>query len=71
MQPIIDIHNVVRGDNLWNIAHSYLGNSATNAQILELTNNLAQINNLSNPDLIHPGDQIRVPQELVQRIRNF
>ncbi|MFT4244354.1 MAG: LysM peptidoglycan-binding domain-containing protein [Candidatus Woesearchaeota archaeon] len=71
VQPIVDVHDVVQGDNLWNIAHSYLGSTATDAQILELTNELAHFNNLSNPDLIHPGDEIKVPQELVEKFKKI
>lgn len=66
--PTIQTYTVLEGDNLWNISHSALGSNASDQQILQLTNELANINNLSNPDLIHPGDQITIPNDIVNSI---
>lgn len=51
------------GDNLWNIASSYLNDDATDAQIQEFKNTLASVNDIENPHLIHPGDEITIPLE--------
>lgn len=44
---------VERGDNLWNIARDYLEDGSKYTQ-------LAKLNGLSNPNLIHTGQQIKL-----------
>ena len=44
---------VKRGDTLWNIASKYLGSGARYTQI-------AQENNISNPNLIYPGQVFKI-----------
>lgn len=46
-------HTVQRGDTLWAIAKKYLNDGRLNKR-------LAEINNISNPDLIYPGQVIRL-----------
>lgn len=47
------IHTVVKGDTLWTIASKYLGNPF-------LYNALAENSAIKNPDLIYPGDRVRI-----------
>jgi len=48
-----DVHNVMKGDTLWFVAKYYLDNPF-------LYPKLADYNGISNPDLIYPGDKIRI-----------
>jgi nucleoid-associated protein YgaU len=48
-------YTVVKGDNLWNIAVQKYNNGYRWAEI-------ARINNLKNPDLIHPGNVLIMPE---------
>lgn len=47
------IHIVVRGDTLWHIAIRYLNNPY-------LYPELARLSNIKNPDLIYPGNRVRI-----------
>ncbi len=55
------VHIVVRGDTLWHIARRYIHNPFRYPE-------LARLNKIRNPDLIYPGDRVRIirlyPQEL-------
>ncbi len=54
------VHIVVRGDTLWHIARRYIHNPFRYPE-------LARLNKIRNPDLIYPGDRVRIiriyPQE--------
>lgn len=53
-KPIPKTHKVAPGDTLWAIAKKHLGNGARYSE-------LARINNIKNPNLIHPGQVIKLP----------
>lgn len=46
------VYTVRRGDNLWNISRKY----GTTVQ------EIAQLNNISNPNLIFPGQRLKIPK---------
>lgn len=48
------IYTVQKGDTLWAIAKKFLGDGTRYPE-------LASLNNISNPNLIFPGQQIRIP----------
>ena len=50
------IYIVKKGDTLSAIARDHLGNAARWPEI-------AKLNNLDNPHLIHPGDELRLPSK--------
>ena len=57
-----DPYKIVRAnDMLWNIVKSYFPN-ATNGQIQNLVGQLAGLNDIKNPNVIYPGDTIRIPK---------
>jgi LysM repeat protein len=47
------IHVVVRGDTLWHIARRYIHDPFRYPE-------LARLSNIKNPDLIYPGDRVRI-----------
>ena len=47
------VHTVVRGDTLWQIASKYVGDPYRYSE-------LARVSNIRNPDVIRPGDIVRV-----------
>lgn len=53
-------HEVVGGDTLSKIARRYYGD-------MMLYRQLAQVNKISNPDLINPGQIIRLPEYLIRQ----
>ena len=52
-QPQVIIHIVVKGDTLWHIAKKYVHNPFKYAE-------LARLSKIKNPDLIYPGDRVRI-----------
>lgn len=48
---------VKRGDNLWGIAKRFYGRG-------DLFRVIAKENNIKNPNLIYPGQMIRIPKEV-------
>ncbi|HBJ1645649.1 LysM peptidoglycan-binding domain-containing protein [Clostridium botulinum] len=50
----VNTHRVVEGETLWHIAKKYLGDGNRYKEIAEL-------NNISNPDLIYPGQVFNIP----------
>lgn len=52
--PAPRTHTVVSGDTLWAIAEQYLGDGNRYTEI-------AQLNNIANPDLINVGQVITIP----------
>jgi nucleoid-associated protein YgaU len=56
MEPITgESYTVVKGDNLWNISVRAYGDGYKWVE-------LARLNNLSNPDLIYPGNVLNLPR---------
>lgn len=53
-----NIYTVQRGDTLWGIAEKYLGNGTKYTQI-------ASENHIKNPNLIYPGQRIKIPEKEV------
>jgi nucleoid-associated protein YgaU len=51
--PVTRVHTVVRGDTLWDIARKQVGDPFQYPE-------LAKLSNISNPNLIHPGDTVRI-----------
>jgi len=51
--PQMYVHTVVKGDTLWDIAERYLDDPWR-------YKDLAQLSRIKNPDLIYPGDKIRI-----------
>jgi nucleoid-associated protein YgaU len=51
--PNTRTHVVVRGDTLWHIAKTYVGDPFRYPE-------LTQLSNIRDPDLIHPGDIVRI-----------
>eukprot|EP00831_Metopus_contortus_P080246 TRINITY_DN8170_c0_g1_i9.p1 TRINITY_DN8170_c0_g1~~TRINITY_DN8170_c0_g1_i9.p1 ORF type:complete len:253 (-),score=35.34 TRINITY_DN8170_c0_g1_i9:343-1101(-) len=54
-QPSNKTYTVKKGDCLWNICKQYLGNGSK-------YNEIAKLNNISNPNLIYPGQVIKLGQ---------
>lgn len=50
-------HTVAKGDNLWKISEKYLGNGSKYMEIFEANKPM-----LKDPDLIYPGQVLRIPQ---------
>ena len=50
------IHIVVKGDTLWDISAKYLGNPFRYPE-------LAKLSRINDPDLIYPGDLIRITKK--------
>ena len=49
-------YQIQSGDTLWNIAKEYLGNGARYTEIFEANKEV-----IKSPDLIYPGQKIRIP----------
>ncbi len=50
-------HEVQKGENLWKIAEKHLGNGADYMKIFEANKPM-----LKDPDLIYPGQTLRIPK---------
>ena len=55
-KPVERIHEVVAGESLSKIAQKYYGNGNKYMKIFEANKDI-----LSNPDLIKPGQKLRIP----------
>ena len=53
-------YTVKKGDNLWNIAKAQLSSGASNSEISKKVSELAKVNDLVNPDLIYPGQVLKL-----------
>lgn len=54
-------HIVVKGDTLWHIAIRYVNDPYRYPE-------LARLSNIHNPDLIYPGDRVRIIKRVKQRV---
>jgi nucleoid-associated protein YgaU len=54
--PLEIIHVVVRGDTLWHIAGKFLGNPFRYPE-------LAALSRIANPDMIYPGNIVRIQKK--------
>ncbi|MCW9023253.1 MAG: chemotaxis protein CheW [Gammaproteobacteria bacterium] len=57
------VHIVVKGDTLWHITERYIHNPFRYPE-------LARLNKIKNPDLIYPGNRVRIIQILTPRAEN-
>jgi hypothetical protein len=55
-------HEVKRGDSLWKIARENLPTGASNADIANYVNQIEVSNPMPNPNLIMPGQSIKLPK---------
>ena len=64
-QPVPgQMYQIKAGDNLWNIAsrgQSGDANAQSNADTAKFSSQIVDANNLSHPNLIKPGEQIKIP----------
>lgn len=51
------LHEVKKGDNLWKIAEKHYGNGSKYPEIFEANKPM-----LKDPDLIYPGQMLRIPK---------
>lgn len=63
--PPVEV-TVEKGDSLWKIARSHIGKEASNKEIANHVQNIVKENNISNPDLIYPGQRFRLPGYTVE-----
>ena len=63
MRGILEMeYTINKGDCMWNIVKAQYGdNVKTNADILKAVNKLAEINNISDPNLIYAGNTLNIP----------
>jgi LysM repeat protein len=59
------VHEVKKGDNVWNIAKKELGEGATNAEIAKRTAEIMELNNLKYANdkglvIIRPGEELKL-----------
>lgn len=54
-------YTVTNGDNLWKIVRNEYKDVNTNGEIQTLVNEIAKSNNITNPNLIHVGDELTLP----------
>lgn len=59
--PAERTHIVQAGSTLWQIATFFLPADASDGQIMQLVNAIAQANQLTNPSLIMPGQELVIP----------
>ncbi|VDG77098.1 LysM domain/BON superfamily protein [Actinobaculum suis] len=59
--PAERTHIVQAGNTLWQIATYFLPADASDGQIMQLVNAIAQANQLTNPSLIMPGQELVIP----------
>ncbi len=52
----VEFYEIKSGDTLWAIAQKFLGNGARYTEIFEANKEV-----IKNPDLIYPGQKIRIP----------
>lgn len=56
-QVEVEYYTIQSGDSLWNIAQKYLGNGNDYTKIFEANKEV-----IKDPDLIYPGQKIRIPK---------
>lgn len=54
----VEYYEIQSGDTLWAIASKFLGNGAKYTEIFEANREV-----IKDPDLIYPGQKIRIPME--------
>ena len=64
--PLDTAYDVKAGDSLWNIAkdaymQAHPGEAPNNIQLINMVNEIAQHNDISNPNLIYAGKTIHIP----------
>ncbi len=52
----VEFYEIQKGDTLWAISQKFLGNGARYTEIFEANKEV-----IKNPDLIYPGQKIRIP----------
>ena len=57
-QDTVTFYTIEKGDTLWAIATDHLGNGARYPEIFEANREV-----IKDPDLIYPGQQIRIPEK--------
>ena len=58
MEQKVEYYEIKSGDTLWAIASEFLGNGAKYTEIFEANREV-----IKDPDLIYPGQKIRIPME--------
>jgi nucleoid-associated protein YgaU len=56
VEPVVQTYTVVSGDSLSKIAKHFYGDASKWRQIFEANGDI-----LKNPDLIHPGQTLKIP----------
>ncbi|NOX42849.1 MAG: LysM peptidoglycan-binding domain-containing protein [Gammaproteobacteria bacterium] len=59
-EDILFIHAIVKGDTLWRIARQYLNDPY-------LYPELAKLSNINNPNLIYPGDVVKMKKKHIHQ----
>ena len=57
-QKTVNFYTIKKGDTLWAIASEFLGKGARYPEIFEANREV-----IKDPDLIYPGQQIRIPEK--------
>lgn len=57
----LDTHTVKNGDTLESIARKHLGPDASVAEVAAHAKEIAKVNGIENPKMLHAGDKLQVP----------
>lgn len=55
------VYVVQSGDSLWTIAQKFIPAASTPTQVQTFVGEMVRLNHLSNPNLIFPGEKLRIP----------